>query len=239
MANEDDESGTNNENVGDEKSFKKVEGGLSTIIEEIHGAIPEVSEHVVNDDSPLESESGENVETVKSVHPPKHVVNEKGETFDPAVHAVDNDGNPKITKNGYFRKLHKSKISTSSIGGDSTMNPTESQAQNNDAVLISKCGAALASHSRSVIADLPATPDEMTYLEQSFFIWADATGKTMSPTQGLVAALAIFYLPAIQAPKTVSKAKLLWIWVGSKFKRNKVNKLKPEDTKQPEKRVEV
>lgn len=182
-------------------------------IEDVFGKIsgqalaekPKVSEHVI------EQQEEEIL--------PSENTSENGEVFNPEIHAVDNDGNPRKTKTGKFAKKRgrkkvvegdttstQGKSQLGSINTDDKVNQisgsTPEEEERAQSILISKLGSQSLGHIRQIISDLPTSQEELIFLENIIMEWANETGAAMNPNVALVAATSVFMMPAIQTKKT-------------------------------------
>lgn len=103
---------------------------------------------------------------------------EKGNSFDPEIHEVDSDGNPKLTTTGRFRKKRGRKKgdtanSKSTVGGNSGESPPpspEEMATMEGRAMAAMFGAAMCPIFGTDF--LPKNPNEQAALEQPFIVFA-------------------------------------------------------------------
>lgn len=139
-----------------------------------------------------------------------------GTVFDPAIHVFDEEnGKPKYTKTGKFRKKPGRKTSkTGSVQGDAkAMSCREAGKVSAEAVFIT--GQALFGEEWKPVIDQENGIHEPENLTTAFASYYEATGfRDPPPWLVLVIGLGAYAGPRLAAPKTQGKLKRFTKWIG-------------------------
>lgn len=150
------------------------------------------------------------------------VYDDQGTAFDPAIHAVKNDGTPSITKTGKFRKKTRR--------GNSTQNPHNLNLPGQDNFTARDMGyfaaGAFINTGMILFGDEwePENNAERQALEVAFYDWLDANGlDDLPPGLALAVACGSYALKRTTKPKTATKISYFFGWIKGKFSRVKTH----------------
>jgi len=159
---------------------------IDDIVDDITEKTPDVSEHVIENDSLINENS-----------PVSPVNSNTSGTFDSSIHRSDENGNPILTKLGKYAKKRgkaKSKVEVPNFKAKLKAGSTE---QNKS---FSKIGTLSASHVRDMLGGEKATPEEREYLEIALLSWLNDTEIKVSPSITLIIVMGTFFMPLVKLP---------------------------------------
>lgn len=183
-----------------------------SIVDSLTGDLPEVQRHVVDAGAPPGSES-----------------DASPDGFDPAVHAVDSDGNPKRKANGDYQKKRGRKAGSGKatpIKGVKVEPSAEEQKSKATAAMLGasaagavfQIGIALGGDEWRPQVNPDVGLNEAENLQQAFYEYFMATGKTdLPPAMALTICISGYALPRLSMPKTQSRLGKLRDWIVLKF----------------------
>ena len=196
---------------------------LESIVSELTGTMPEVSEHAISEALTQEGKKHASETTAPTEQPGPPVGDSlatapSGEQYNPKTHKVS-EKTGKIIKKGSGSSGSKSKISTSA------QTPAPAQVdQTVSARATGKVAAALLINlgvgvfGDEFIPEKSDQVDERAYLENAFGEYFIATGRTdLPPGWALAIAVGTYTLPRFTRPKTRSKLAALRDWAVGKF----------------------
>jgi hypothetical protein len=185
---------------------------VDSITSDLVGAMPEPQPHAIEQ---ARQDAGD-------------VIADKfGHTFDPAQHATNADGTPKLTPTGRFAKISKAaRPSKLNVPGTASATPTPAQSKEVAAraggkgaanLLIALC-VGMGGEEWLPRADAKSGQNEKEVLEAVFGDYFVATGKTdLPPGWALAAGLSMYALPRFAMPTTRSRVTRVKAWVAAKW----------------------
>lgn len=200
----------------------------NTLVEDM----PEVQQHAID------QEAEQQAEKIAEHTGPDAPKDKNGATFDPAIHKVDKQGNPTLTKLGNLilkpgRKAGKSTTGASVVNtpGSAPTDPAiqkraESRAAGvASANLILMLGVGIGGDEWQPRVDEKQGLNEKTMLEGAFGDYFEATGKTdIPPGMALTVAIGAYALPRFTMPKTQSRVGIFKKWITKKIANRRLKK---------------
>jgi len=224
---------------------------LAAITDNIIDSMPEVQPHAVEGSNDAPGLIGD---TEGATIPPGGGVewgasgaptDREGNTFDPALHAVDGEGKPKLSKAGNLQKKRGRK---SIVGGPT---PTEKGQSINaqatarvtgtaSAAMLIQVGMVLGGDEWKPRVDTTIGLSESDMLSAAFAEYYLATGKTDVPP-GLALSLAVsaYVMPRFAMPKTQTRIGRLKQWFVAKMVDRKLKKYNLKTAKRAEETKET
>lgn len=212
------------------------------LAENLIGGMSEVSEHVVENHIAQQNEQEQQNAAA---------TDKRGDTFNPDIHAVDSDGNPKMTGSGYFAKKRGRKggsTAKSTIGGvpqNEAQQPSAMDIQKNKQRMAGSAaanslimvGMVLGGEEWNPIKNVEHGIDEKNNLETAFADYFEAKGMDDIPA-GIALSIAIvgYAAPRFTMPKTQARSKSVfgkikkW-WINRKLKKHgfKADEIKKDE----------
>ena len=169
---------------------------------------------------------------------------DKGNLFDPDMHAVDGEGNPVKNKDGSFRKNRGRKKGQSSgsegsggVDGNAAGvdKRTALEAGRATAQTIFTLGRALGGDEWAPMIDREKGIDEPAQMTDAWAGYYEAVGiKDMPPWMPVVIAMGTYALPRLQKPQTQSRLQQLKQWVFGKYVEYKYRQAEKKAQKEGE-----
>lgn len=202
------------------------------------GTMPEIQQHVVDEHEQKERETLEQTtgQTDKS-----------GNTFDPAIHKIGDDGKPVFTKAGNFAKKRGRKTGQTNSQlktGVPEKSPEQKQIESARAAGVALANV-LITTGRAIggVEWDPVVTDninERANLENAFADYCQVKGVSdIPPGIALTMAIGAYVLPRFTMPVTKTRVSKFKDWMQAKIANWKVkrNKSKPVDQSQPAKQA--
>ena len=203
---------------------------FDNIAESLADSMPEVQEHAIEQEKIKADELKEAYSDLKD---------SDGNSFDPAIHKTNKEGEPTLSTKGKLikkptRKAATGAKSTSTIGGTG-VNPqqnkdhqlkVQSRASGTMAAnLLLTIGVAAGGEEWQPIKNDEHGLDEKAMLEGAFADYFEATGKTdIPPNMALTIAIGSYTLPRFTMPKTQSRLSKVKQWFTKKAANRKLKK---------------
>lgn len=223
--------------------------GFEPLLSTLAADMPNVSEHVIDAHNAKEQEIAHNNSLMKD---------KRGDTFDPNIHAVEEDGTPKMTAAGNFSKKRGRKAgqTNSTLNTGSVQKPQETidpqkalknkqrQAGNAAANTLITLGVVMGGEEWQPIKNEEHGIDEKFTLEMAFSDYFEAKQMEDIPA-GIALSIAIigYAAPRFTMPKTQERSKSLWgkvkkWWINRKLKKHglKAEEVKKDTEKQENKK---
>ena len=132
-----------------------------------------------------------------------------GNPFDPDVHATDKDGNPKLTKNGRFRKRTGRRPTNSDTKTSADTVAARQAGKATAEVIFTSCVVIFGEEWLPII-DAETGVNERAAMIDAWAAYYEATGvKEIPPWVGLAITMSAYSLPRFAMPQTQSKSKKL------------------------------
>lgn len=200
---------------------------IDEISEQLIENMPDVQEHVIMS----HYQENEQIEQIQA-----SATDKRGERFDPNIHAVDDNGEPKYTASGYFAKKRGRK------SGSSVLADVSGETQKNNEVEVKRAkqraagsaaantlitlGVVIGGDEWRPIFDKNLGIDEKTNLENSFSDYFTAKELDDIPV-GVALTIAVcgYVLPRFTMPKTKNRVSSVWgackkWWINRKLKKH-------------------
>jgi len=206
-----------------------VTSDISGIMDDMAGSMSEPSPHAI--------EQAQREADEVAQHQQK--TDKRGDTFNPDVHAVDDDGSPKLTAAGNFAKRRGRKLGqtsnvsvVSSPGQPKQVSSQQEQMTAQAAVsgrsaagLLFTLGCVIGGEEWQPMVDKATGLDERAMLEKAFADYFLSTGKTdIPPGWALTIAVGAYAAPRFTAPKTKLRAKNFFGKLRLWYKNRKLDK---------------
>ena len=209
------------------------ENKLSDIVSTIEKTKPEISDHAINAYQEKEA-------TIKEAA--AGLVDKNGDSFDPAIHKTDSDGNPILTQRGKLSMKAGVKkggnVSRGTTGKNQSFvgGPKPPSQEELDKIKCRATGAAAANTIITLgvvvggdewqpIKNEEYGIDEKANLENAFADYFEATGQTdLPPNLALTVACAAYALPRFTMPKTKARTSKVMTWFKKKWADRKLKK---------------
>lgn len=155
------------------------------------------------------------------------LVDSKGQSFDPSVHAVDAGGNPVMTNSGKLSRKRGRKPATdgrpvSSVkSGKPKLHPAEAAAVSTGTVaanMVFTLGRFVGGEEWAPVVDDNLGLDEHAQMEAAFIDYCREKGVTDLPPGAILAvALASYIAPRLTMPKTKTRMQRAKEWIAAKI----------------------
>lgn len=187
---------------------------VDAIAEELVETMPEPQEHAIKAEQEKEKlVFDEHLATTSNL------VDRLGRSFDPALHTVDGDGNPKINQNGTLRiKRGRGSPGAKSTLGEIKRDISATSAGKTIADSIFALGQLLGGEEWAPMLDHERGVDERKSMTDAWSRYADENDWNDIPPGVVVIIVTIGYIaPRLFMPKTKARMSGIREWIGAKY----------------------
>lgn len=208
------------------------DSAVDDIAQALITGMPEVQQHAIDQHNEAQAELQEK----------QNVTDKAGNTFNPDIHATNEDGSPRLTESGNFAKKRGRKSGSTNSGG-STLGATKSQIDpatiQKQQIVAKQQAAGKAAAGSLIMLGMVIGGDEwrplvneqmglneQANLEQAFADYFTARGLDDIPAGvALSIAVSAYVLPRFTMPKTRTRTATLWTkvkmwWANRKLKKH-------------------
>ncbi len=158
----------------------------------------------------------------------KAQVDDFGRAFDPAIHATDSDGNPRINKDGTFRKKRGSQKSSQVNLPGTTPGDVSTKIGKSIAESIFQIGQLIGGEEWAPIRNEEYGVDERRQMHEAWTAYAEEKEiEDFPPGVAVTIAMLGYIVPRFAMPKTKTRAEKFKDWCTLKYVQWKGRKQKP------------